>query len=454
MWLRGFFALSKEKIFLRRLLIGAIVLGLLVTSSFARSLAQTAPSPAASPAGSPSPSPSPTASPTPQWSFTGFADVSYTAPLPAGGTFLFTNGTINRVFDGVTGINTKFPDTTYFVPNNFNINIRKNTSQGLGGQLEESLGSDANVIASYGAAAGTYTDVTQAFLYYATGPWTLNVGKYETLAGYEVIESPNDSQTSRSILFGFAVPFTHTGIRLVYAPTSHFSLTGGVNLGWDQIVSTQGLSTIEGGISWNPSSVFSFSGDIYSGKEPSVLTPYPTGGTIAPPPGSGAAYVYPFGTLVGTIYGTRTLVDIVGHWNPNSVLNFGVNYDTAGQNNDQSFNGSGALVTNGLGIPTLGTVHWSGIAGYALWNVNSHFTASGRLESFSDSNGVRTGIAQTWNEGTATLQYVPGAANWKLRLEFRGDWSNQSSFARYTSPLGTAVTNNQSIAAEAIYSWP
>ena len=434
---------------MRGFLTGAIIFAILVAAPTLVT-AQTAPSP------SPAPSPSATATPTPPWTVSGFADVTYTSPLSTGGTFLFTNGGVDRVFDGVTGNNTKDPQMTRFVPNNFNVNIRKNTTQGLGGQLEVSLGSDANVIASYGGASGTYTDVTQALLYYATGPFTLSAGKFETLAGYEVIESPSDNQISRSILFGFAIPFTHTGLRLVYAPTTHFSLTAGANFGWDQIISTRGLATFESGASWNPSSIFAFSGDVYSGQEPSALTPFPTGATIAPPPSNSALYIYapPFGTITGTIYGTRTLVDFVGHWNPSSVWNFGINYDYAQQTNDQAFTSSGALVTNAGGFPVLGTSKWSGLAGYAVWNVNPHYTLSGRMETFNDTNGVRTGFAQTWNEGSVTLQYVPGVANWKLRAEYRTDWSNQPVFARYTTPVGTAATNNSSIAGELIYTWP
>jgi hypothetical protein len=431
---------------LRRVWIGAWFSCVLLTAAPPAS-AQTAPP-------TPSPAPSPTATPTPPWTVNGFADVTYTTPLASGGTFVFTNGTIDRVFDGVTGNNTKYPQMTRFVPNDFNVSIRKNTAQGLGGQLEVSLGSDANVIASYGGAANTYTDVTQAFLYYATGPFTLNAGKFETLAGYEVIESPNDNQISRSILFGFAIPFTHTGLRLVFAPTTHFSLTAGGNFGWDQILSTRGLDTFEAGASWTPSTVFSLSADVYTGPEPSVLTPFPNGGTLAPPPGNGAVYAYPFGTITGTIYGTRTLADLVAHWNPTGLWNFGVNYDYAQQTNDQLFDAGGALVTGAGGVPVLGTAKWSGVAGYVVWNANPHYTLSGRLETFADTNGVRTGIAQTWNEGTLTLQYVPGASNVKLRAEYRYDWSNQPVFARSTVPLGTAASNNGSIAGEAIITWP
>ncbi|MBV8600621.1 MAG: outer membrane beta-barrel protein [Candidatus Eremiobacteraeota bacterium] len=439
---------------MRGVLIAAIVLAAFLGS--APSFAQTTGAPATSASPAPSVTPSPTPTPVPPWSVSGFQDVTYTTSLVSNGTFLFTNGGSTRVFDAITGNNTKLPTYTRFVPNSFNINIKKNAPQGIGGQLEETIGSDANVIASYGGAAGTYTDVTQAYIFLATGQFTINVGKFETLAGAEVIESPSDWEISRSILFGYAVPFTHTGVRAVWVPSGKISLTAGANYGWDQLVSTNGLSTLEAAVAYNPSSYLAFNVNYYNGKEPSPLTPYPTGGTIAPRPGSTAFYPsYPPAGITGTIYGTRGLVDVVAKWTPSSALNFALNYDTAQQNNSQAFDSLGnTLVNPSTGFPTLQTVKWNGLAGYANWNVNSHFTASGRLEYLNDNNGNRTGFAQTWSEGTLTLQYVPGVANWKVRGELRQDWVNQPTFARYTSPIGTAAKNNTSLGFEAIYSWP
>ena len=107
-----------------------------------------------------------------------------------------------------------------------------------------------------------------------------------------------------------------------------------------------------------------------------------------------------------------------------------------------------------LGIPILGVDSWNGFAGYANWNMTPHFTLSGRSETFKDNQGARTGISQTWNEGTITLQFSPQWSNAKLRAEFRNDSSNQSVFARYTTPFGTASKNNSSFGLEAIYTWP
>ena len=44
----------------------------------------------------------------------------------------------------------------------------------------------------------------------------LDMGKFTTWAGYETIETADNINSSRSFLFGYAIPFTHTGIRATY----------------------------------------------------------------------------------------------------------------------------------------------------------------------------------------------------------------------------------------------
>src|SRR5262245_47091861 len=65
------------------------------------------------------------------------------------------------------------------------------------------------------------------------GP-VLKVGKFVSLLGYEVIESPLDLQYSRGYLFSFATPFTTTGGLVSYAFTDWFSVQTGLVLGWDR----------------------------------------------------------------------------------------------------------------------------------------------------------------------------------------------------------------------------
>ncbi len=51
----------------------------------------------------------------------------------------------------------------------------------------------------------------------------LKGGKFVTLLGAEVIESPRNPNISRSLAFGFAIPFTHTGLLMSYAFAPQFN---------------------------------------------------------------------------------------------------------------------------------------------------------------------------------------------------------------------------------------
>ena len=53
------------------------------------------------------------------------------------------------------------------------------------------------------------------------------------MLGYEVIESPNDLNFSRSYLFAFSVPFTHVGALLSYPVAPWLTITAGTVVGWD-----------------------------------------------------------------------------------------------------------------------------------------------------------------------------------------------------------------------------
>src|SRR5262245_5344600 len=62
---------------------------------------------------------------------------------------------------------------------------------------------------------------------------TLKAGKFVTLLGYEVIESPNNLNFSRSFLSTFSTPFTPVGALLTYQPLAWSSLTAGTGVGSD-----------------------------------------------------------------------------------------------------------------------------------------------------------------------------------------------------------------------------
>jgi len=346
---------------------------------------------------SPSPSPTPSATPTPKFiQFSGFADAGYTHS--SNSSLQFSNGVNSRVFD--------FIDRQPVLQN---LNIQAALYAGaLGGKVEISMGSDADVIAAYPAAFNAF-DLTQAYASYTSGPFTLIGGKFETLAGAEVIESPSNTNFSRSILFGFAVPFTHTGARLTYALNSKISAIAGVNAGWDDIHDTNGQRTVEYGLALNPSAMFSLTAQGYTGFEQITNVP------------------------LSTVQGQRKLIDLVGTYHASPSLTFVANYDHGFQQNAPIVNGTGAL------IAPFGTASWSGLAGYGTYQLNPRVAVTGRYEGFRDAAGYRTGFAQLWREGTVTLGYSPSSSI-TFRGEFRHDVSDRPVFNTLTTPSTTNST--------------
>jgi Putative beta-barrel porin-2, OmpL-like. bbp2 len=389
--------------------------------------AQTAPA-AAPPPASDKPAESP---PISIWGmdFTGYIDAAYsnltgrgafnTTPNGPGVTF----GGPNRVFD--------------YKRNSFDLHqvgltLAAQPKEGIGGLVNVTLGRDADVIAAYptgpnrgdgcNLATGqastrscrkTGYDITQAFAQYATGPATFIGGKYVTLAGAELINSTGNTNFSRSILFGFAIPFTHTGFRASYGASDTLTLIGGVNNGWDDVKDTNTAKTVELGVAYAPVKELSLAAQGYFGKER-------VGGLVNTGP-----------------EGTRNLFDIIATFNVTDKLTLILNYDYATQANASTVTASGAS-----------SAKWSGLAGYANYQINDQWRISLRGEYFDDRDGYRTAVAQKWKEATLTVGYVP-IKNLELRGEIRGDRSNVAAFI---DSNGSSAGNNQrSVALQAIY---
>ena len=339
----------------------------------------------------------------------GYVDAAYSY---LSGTGIFRSGTADRVFDTE--------------PNSFNLHqaaltIAYQPKEGFGGLVNLTAGRDARVIASAGEATSNF-DVTQAFAQYAHGPLTVIGGKFITLAGAEVINSTLDTNYSRSILFGYAIPFAHTGVRLTYAASDQLSLIVGVNNGWDQLQDQNKQKTAELGVSFIPSKLFSLAVQGYSGVEQLA----------------GGAFIG-----AGT-HGVRDLIDAVATYNATSQLTFILNADWGSQDNFTS-------LVNGAPIKA----KWDGVAAYANYQANDQWRLSVRAEYFDDKDGYRTGVIQKWKEGTLTLAYLPTKFI-ELRGEVRYDKSDSGAFVKDSTFLsgtpGTGVTDNQtSVDVEAIY---
>lgn len=277
-----------------------------------------------------------------------------------------------------------------YLLNTFQLYVHKDSEEEspLGFALRLNTGWDADVISPYGVAADDKFDVTEAYLswYFNTCVGrgvTVKAGKFVTLAGAEVIEQKDNFNISRSFLFGYAIPFTHTGVRAAWELDDIYTLTFGVNRGWDTFThDNNDALTYEAAITANCSDRLSLSAVTYYGAEQE-----------------------------DNDHSKRRLLDLVATYKFNEKLTGVLNADIASEE-DAAPDGS--------------TAKWRGIAGYLNYECNEKLSYAARAEVFSDRDGARTGMDQTLWEATLTAQYKFRENIWG-RLEFRHDESNRSS---------------------------
>ncbi len=344
---------------------------------------------------------------------TGYIDTSYSY-LSGTGTFLGGSASCSSPGIGGTSVNcNRVFDTerNSFNLNAVNVTVSTLPTTGFGGLVELNAGSDAKAITPAGSTNDEF-DVTQAYVHYASGPFMAIAGKFVTLSGAEVIRGPDNLNLSRSILFGYAIPFTHTGVRGYYTLSDSVKFIAGVNNGWD-VLNTSAVApsdgkTFEAGVALTPIKPLSVSiAGYYGNAQPVVgVTPY------------GAP---------------RYLLDVVAIYNISDTLSVTLNVDVAKQE-DASAPGADAK--------------WDGVAAYVNWKFAEKWRVAGRIEQFDDKNGFRSGLTQKWGEVTATLAYMPSAST-ELRGELRYDKSDAA--AAFRMPDGSLDDNQHSVGVQAIY---
>jgi hypothetical protein len=283
---------------------------------------------------------------------------------------------------------------------------------GFGALVDVIAGEDAKILHQAEAANGNDTssfDIRQAFLQYATGPFTLMAGKFVTLAGAEVINPTLNTNFSRSLLF-FEQPLTHTGVRGIYAATDAITLTAGVNNGWNLTTLDYGSKTGELGVAWAPATkLFALAAQAYFGK-------------------------------VQGFDAEKTIVDVVATYNATAALSVILNFDWNKQDNAFT-NGSSAT--------------WNGAALYVNYAINDQWRVSVRGEYLDDKDGFLTTAVQTIKEGTVTFGYSP-VKSFEVRAEFRYDKSNSNApiFFKTLAARNAGVPNGDNLsefALQAVY---
>lgn len=333
----------------------------------------------------------------------GYVDVSYTQFLGDSANFRVFDGDYVLDDDG-DGFEDSLKDSnrSSFNFNQAAITIAKQPKQGAGALVNLTAGTDADKISSTGSASGDNFDVTQAFVQYAAPAYTVMAGKFVTMAGAEVIGSTGNANISRSVMFGYAIPFTHTGARVQIPLGESLNVFVGVNNGWDQLTEGDaGGKTGELCLTFT-SGMLALGVVGYSGDEP----------------------------VSATQSERRDLVDAVATLKLSDTLSLVLNYDYGRQD-----------------FGTAGDAEWDGVAGYVNFQATDTVRLSARAEVFDDRDGYRTGVQQQLKEVTATVGYAVDQ-NLELAVEARHDLSNANSFLDND---GVADDQQTSLAIRGLY---
>jgi hypothetical protein len=232
-------------------------------------------------------------------------------------------------------------------------------------------------------------DLQQAFASYIAplgSGLRFDVGKFVTHLGYEVIEGYDgyNDNYSRSILFGYAIPFTHTGVKVSYAFSSKMAGMIEVVNGWDLLRDNNHSKSVGAQLTLTPVAPLSVLLNWIGGPE-----------------------------LANDNHTKRNVFDLVAILKPTKTLTLGVNGDYGKEDGTSAVNpGSDAT--------------WKGIAGYATLALTDKFSIALRGETFHDDGGVRlgTGTKATLSEVTFTPTYK-FTDHVLLRGEVRYDTANQ-----------------------------
>ncbi|MCS6830982.1 MAG: porin [bacterium] len=215
----------------------------------------------------------------------------------------------------------------------------------------------------------------QAYLTTSIGNWTVDVGKFVTALGAEVIESSSNDNYSRSLPFLYAIPFYHTGVRATTSLGAGWGFQAMVVNGWDISEENNDKKSFHVALSYSSDNL-TFLQNVITGDE-----------TTAPPRGA------------------RTVFD--------TVLFYTFGADKVGVNLD-------------IGEDKSASAKWLGFALYYRRALPQNRALALRFSYFDDKDGFRTGAVQKLSEFTITYEYPIGSS--VSRFEVRLDRSNQPIF--------------------------
>jgi hypothetical protein len=259
---------------------------------------------------------------------------------------------------------------------------------------------------------GSFENIQQAYLSYLAPVGKglqFDFGKFSTPIGAEVVETRDNWNYSRSLLFNWAEPLHHMGIRLSYPVSDQVGLALFAVNGWNNPTDNNTGKTFGVNLTLKPSDDVAVAATFMGGPEQG-----------------------------GNNDNWRNTLDAVLTYTISPKLSFMANYDWVHEK-DQAGAGTG-------------TQALQGIAGYLKLQVNDMVAISPRFEYLSDSDGVvlTPGTSQKMKDGTLTLD-IKHSDGVRLLIEYRRDFSDQDAWLK--KDLVTPVNHQDSLTFGLVYAF-
>ncbi len=241
-----------------------------------------------------------------------------------------------------------------------------------------------------------------------------DVGKFVTPHGAEVIPTKDNWNYSRGLLYDFAIPFYHFGLRAKYVFNDRVTLTGYLVNGWNNAIDSNSGKTLGASLGWNIKKKLTLTQNYMAGPEQDDTSVFPLAAPSLPP-------ALTFTPLVSASADQhwRQLTDTTLAYAVIPKLTLQTNFDYG----------------RGDRIPLITRpVWWSGVANYIHYVFDPRNAFTIRYEYYDDHDGFTTGTAQHINEVTATYERR-FAGHMISRLEYRRDMSNRPVFFEHSVGL-------------------
>lgn len=224
---------------------------------------------------------------------------------------------------------------------------------------------------------GTYGwAMPQLYAELASGDWSVKIGHFYTLVGYEVVTAPDNFFYSHAFTMYNSEPFTHSGALATYKASDNITVYGGWTAGWDT-----GFDRFDAGSN--------FLGGVSASVTDNITVTYIT--TVGDFGIRGEGYMH---SLVADIQLTEN-----------------INYVIQSDLLEANFAAAPA-------VPPAFTInHTIGLNQYLFYTVNDNLKVGGRLEWWK-ANG------ESIYSATAGLNFKPHA-NLVIRPELRQQWGSE-----------------------------